>query len=170
MVCWVFFSWSFLKAKYLSKEKEYLQRIPTTPNLFHRSLTLSGHMIPLVFKYTQEQTFALSLLSQLKPALYSPVIDLYTCLKTTQSTLHQLLWCPLLLLWCPLQSFNKTISIEVHLTRGKFAAHRPDTSRRRRRRLPPCPLAIAFIPLKCSSRKLQIGCPFIRNYFGALTF
>ena len=32
---------------------------------------------------------------------------------------------------------------------------RPDTSRRQRRQLPPCPLVIAFVPLKCSSRNLQ---------------
>ena len=32
---------------------------------------------------------------------------------------------------------------------------RPDTSRRQRRRLPPLPLAIALVPLKCSSRNLQ---------------
>ena len=34
---------------------------------------------------------------------------------------------------------------------------RPDTSRRQRRRLPPCPLVIALVPLKCSSRNFLIG-------------
>ena len=49
---------------------------------------------------------------------------------------------------------------------------RPDTSRRQRRRLPPCPLVIALVPLKCCSRYLQcphIGCPLPRRIcIGAL--
>ena len=36
-----------------------------------------------------------------------------------------------------------------------YALNRPDTSRRQRRRLPPLPVAIALVPLKCSSRNLQ---------------
>ena len=33
--------------------------------------------------------------------------------------------------------------------------HRPDASQRQQRRLPPCPLVIALVPLKCYSRNLQ---------------
>ena len=33
---------------------------------------------------------------------------------------------------------------------------RPEFSRRQQRRLPPCPLVIALVPLKCSRRNLQI--------------
>ena len=38
---------------------------------------------------------------------------------------------------------------------------RPDTSRRKRRRLPPCPLVIiALVPLKCSANKIPHWVPF----------
>ena len=43
---------------------------------------------------------------------------------------------------------------------------RPDTSRRQRRQLPPLPLVIALVPVKCHSRNLQsphIGCPLPRR-------
>ena len=33
---------------------------------------------------------------------------------------------------------------------------RPATSRRQQRRLPPCPMVVALVPLKCSRRNLQI--------------
>ena len=38
-------------------------------------------------------------------------------------------------------------------TKARFS--RPDTSQRQRRRLPPCPLVLALVPLKCSSTNLQ---------------
>ena len=44
---------------------------------------------------------------------------------------------------------------KIQLAQFYGAANRPDTSRRQRRRLPPLPLAIALVPLKCSSRNLQ---------------
>ena len=43
----------------------------------------------------------------------------------------------------------------VYGTEHVCCCSRPDTSRRQRRRLPPCPLVIALVPLKCSSRNLQ---------------
>ena len=48
---------------------------------------------------------------------------------------------------------------------------RPDISWRHWRRLPPCPLVIALVPLKCSSKiyNFLIGCPFPRRIcLGAL--
>ena len=60
---------------------------------------------------------------------------------------------------------SKTGFFDVHYTsKGTygFTTHlkdaaiiRPDTSHRQRRRLPPCPLSIALVPLKCSSINLQ---------------
>ena len=50
---------------------------------------------------------------------------------------------------------------EISVSCHQFCTHfytkkgRPDTSRRQRRRLPPCPLVIALVPLKCSSTILQ---------------
>ena len=49
---------------------------------------------------------------------------------------------------------------------------RPDTSRRQQRRLPPLPLVIALVPLKCSIEiyNFLMGCPLPkRKCLGALT-
>ena len=48
---------------------------------------------------------------------------------------------------------------------------RPDNSQRQQRQLPPCPLVIALMPLKCYSIHVQflIGCPLPwRKCLGAL--
>ena len=53
------------------------------------------------------------------------------------------------------QSNSQNKSLPCCVVNKLGYVYRPDTSQRQRRRFPPLPLAIALVPLKCSSRNLQ---------------
>ena len=103
----------------------------------------------LPFKYTLHYIFSFNSPSSGR-LLFICEVDFRRSLK------HQVWYTSINIWWVTLDSWILWTDSSFAWVWNTYMYNvRPDTSRRQRRQLPPCPLVIALVPLKCSSRNLQ---------------